>query len=380
MTPTPLARNKYSHGTQMGSSALRGLGIDSQFLDKAAALIGAAGAYNSWKVYRSALNKIKAAEAKYSVNLNFPWGTIELINFVLCCASDDLRASTVRNYISQIKKSHTLSSFPWVPDNTLANAIIKGLENTTDPGRRRVAVTPRMLLLFKEKLIEKKKEWVRHDRRALWALICCLWAGSFRSSELLSPTTTGFITEETFTWGRMRDCAGLVDGAVTRWISVKLLKPKEFRAGREGVNVELFQVEAVWDPVEAMDQYRKDNIHREMSDMPVFRWAGGENITNKFLNSFIRNCSISMAEYPPNSFLASHSFRAGIVSIMGAMGCEESLIKTVGRWAGNSWVQYAKSGRSIRKSDQLYIQSRAAKDFADWSPVPVLVEEKETEE
>ena len=169
-----------------------------------------------------------------------------------------------------------------------------------------------------------------------------LVGGLIRCSELLSPTSTGYITEETFMWSRMRDCAGLVDGTMTRWLTVRLLKSKEFRAGREGVNVELFQIEA-------MDRYRRDNILGEVDTMPVFCWASGENLTNKFLNNFIKDCAIPMSEYPPNSYLATYSFRAGIVSIMGAMGCEESLIKSVGRWAGNSSVQYAKCVRSIRK-------------------------------
>ena len=363
----------------MGTGALRDLGIDPQFMEKAATLIGASGAWNSLKTHKSALNKVRAAETKYSISLDFPWSSVELVHFTLACASDGLKAATVRTYVSQVKKAHTLNNIPWSPDSALSNAIIKGLENTTDPSRRRIAITPRMLVLFKTKIYESRKTWPRHDRRALWALISWLWSGSFRCSELVAPTLTGYMGEETFTWRNMYEGAGRIDGKMTRWFTVKLLKPKEHRAGKAGVNIELFSVMSPWDPVEAMDQFRKVNIHKEQPELPVFRWASGVNITRAFVNKFIKNCGVSLDEYPEEVYLGTHSFRAGIVSLMGAMGCEESLIKSVGRWGGDSWIRYAKSGRSIRKSDQLNIQTRAAGEFKDWSPIPVLVEEFEEE-
>ena len=360
--------------------AVSNLGIDPQFCEKAARLIGASGSWNTVKVHKSALNKIKAAESKYSVSLEMPWGTRELVNFTMCCASDNLRASTVRNYVSQIKKAHALASHPWSPDLVLFNSLVRGMENTSDPGKRRIAVTPRMLVAFKQKILEMKDSWTQHDRRALWAIICCLWSGSFRSSELLAPTATGYLLEETFTWSKLEKHMDWVEGSRVAWYSILLLKPKEFRAGKNGVRVELFSIPAVWDPVQAINSFRRDNVFKEDKDLPVFRWQSGANVTVRFINSFIKSCGISLDGYPGDASLSSHSFRAGIVSMMGAMGYEETLIKAVGRWGGDSWLRYAKSGRSIRKSDQYKIQRRAAEDYLEWTPISVMVEEFETEE
>ena len=49
------------------------LGINPQFRDRAMTLIGASGAWNSIRVHKTALNKIKAVESKYSVCLDMPW-------------------------------------------------------------------------------------------------------------------------------------------------------------------------------------------------------------------------------------------------------------------------------------------------------------------
>ena len=68
------------------------------------------------------------------------------------------------------------------------------------------------------------------------------------------------------------------------------------------------------------------------------------------------------------------------MSLMGSMGEPEDLIKSVGRWSSNAWVAYAKTGRSVRKSDQLRIQNLAATEYESWEPVPILVEIREEED
>merc|ERR1711911_194294 len=76
-----------------------------------------------------------------------------------------------------------------------------------------------------------------------------------------------------------------VDGSRVAWYSILLLKPKEFRAGKNGVRVELFSIPAVWDPVQAINSFRRDNVFKEDKDLPVFRWQSGANVTVRFLNS-----------------------------------------------------------------------------------------------
>ena len=149
---------------------VRDLGVDGQFRDTAVRLLGAAGSFNTIKVHRAAMNKISSIEEKYGVDLELPWNSKKLANFALSCVTDDLKASTIKNYVSQIKKGHMLSNLPWNPDMALFNSLMKGRENTTDPELRRIAVTPRMLVSFWKKLLEMKAKWTRHDRRALWAV------------------------------------------------------------------------------------------------------------------------------------------------------------------------------------------------------------------
>ena len=378
-TPRVLAKNKYAHGIRSGRRGLVSLGVNRNLLDRAEALMGAASAFRTLKVQKSALSKINGIETKLGVSLNFPWTTVSVVHFVLGCALDNLRASTTRNYLSQIKKSHVQGGMTWDPDMSIPNSLLRGMNNT-EPGRKkRIAVTPKMMLMIWEDL-KKKTEWARHDRRVMWMLVCFLWSGSFRVSEMLSPTASGFLEEEAFTWARLSENRGKVGEENIVWLGVKLLKPKEFREGRGGVNVELFELgdSMKWCPVRAHRKFLEDCAWTRTKDSPVFRWKSGRNITPEALNNYIRTVALDLSDYPADSSVTSHSFRAGIVSLMGAMGEPEDLIKSIGRWSSNSWMLYAKTGRSVRLDDQLRVQREAASRFSDWRPIPVLLEEEES--
>ena len=123
----------------------------------------------------------------------------------------------------------------------------------------------------------------------------------------------------------------------------------------------------------ALEKFKKDCVVKKERE-PVFRLVSGKNLTADMLNSYIKSVATLLGGYPSDSGVTSHSFRAGIVSLMGAMGEAEDLIKTVGCWTSDSWMLYAKSGRSVQLSDQMRIQKKAAEDFRSWRPVPVMVE------
>ena len=348
-------------------------------MDQAALLLGASKAYNSLKTRRTALRKVESVEARYGVELTFPWSTGSVMNFIMGCWRDGLRPNSIRTYLSQVKSAHQAGSLPWDPDMYLPNQIMRGMFNSAEPGRRRIAVTPAMMTSMFLHLHSKKDSWSLHDRRMVWALLSALWAGSFRSSELLSPTESGFISEETFCWSRMTEKGGLVDGKWTSWFEIKLLRPKEYKEGRSnGVLVELFHIpESRWCPVTAMRAYMGDNKLGQEDNTPVFRWRSGRCVTGKAINAFIKEACGQLSEYPGNCYLATHSFRAGIATILGAMGVEEDKIQSIGRWQSSAWVRYAKEGRSVRKQDQLAMQRAASGQFLTWSAIPVLVENQE---
>ena len=369
--PAEIVRNKYSHGIMGPTVGLEAINVDPRFMETATSLMGASLAKNSMKVRNSAMNKIRRVEEEFGIRLHLPWSTSEATNFILACVKTNLRPNTIRNYVSQIKMLHESQGLHWGVKMAIPESILRGLENTKEVGNKRIAVTPGMLRSMK--MAVRDSGWCQQDRRMFWLLLAFLWSGSFRISELLAPTETGFIGEETACWSRLSTGDSMICGKKIRWVAIKLLNPKEARSGRRnGVNIEMFDVASMWNPVEAMDKLMNCKQVDRSPDMPIFRWKSGRLITARFLNSWIRDSQKDALGYPGSSLITSHSFRAGIVTVLGALGVNEEKIKEVGRWHSEAWLRYTKMGRSVRAADQMEIQQLVVDKAMGFSHIPVV--------
>lgn len=124
--PRVLATTKYAHGLTLNVGSVNRWGLSTQFVGKAQELLGASRSYNTMRVARSALNKVSAIEDEFGVDLSFPWNLSSSANFVMGAVEMGLRASSIRNYCSQIKQAHLDGGFEWRVDMSLANRLLRG--------------------------------------------------------------------------------------------------------------------------------------------------------------------------------------------------------------------------------------------------------------
>ena len=124
--PRVLAMTKYSHGMSLDVGSVNRWGLSTHFVGRAQELLGAARAFNTIRVAKSALNKVAAVEDEFGVDLSFPWNLSSSANFVMGAVEMGLRASTIRNYCSQIKQAHLDAGFEWKVDMSLANRLLRG--------------------------------------------------------------------------------------------------------------------------------------------------------------------------------------------------------------------------------------------------------------
>ena len=75
--------------------------------------------------------------------------------------------------------------------------------------------------------------------------------------------------------------------------------------------------------------------------------------------------------YPGDIGVTSHCFRAGVTTMLGQMGADPELIKSVGRWSSESWRVYCRSGRSTRLEDHLMIHGMVA-NYVGFSSVQLV--------
>ena len=82
-------------------------------------------------------------------------------------------------------------------------------------------------------------------------------------------------------------------------------------------------------------------------------------LTPSQLNSTIQHLLKEEISYLEGT-IATHSFRSGVVTIMGRLGYSEDDIKRQGRWTSEAFRAYLKMGRAIRLEEQYSLATRIA--------------------
>ena len=356
-----------------GDRLMQEWGVEEQFRSAASSLLGAAKAYNTLKVAKSAMLKVAFIEEKYGISLSLPWHGGTCANFVLACVEEGMAVSTIRTYLSLIKSQHLHEGWPWSADQLLANKLLKGRENLSEPGKKRIAITVEMLIFMHDKL-KHDKGLSDRDKRMVWTLFCFLFSGSFRIGELLAHSEHQFVEQQAFLGKRLLVKRGLVRGKQESFLVVKLINPKERRSGMKFVEVELFDIKSPYNPVRAFNKLTEKTNFLLSPDLPVFRWSSGKNVTPRWVNTWLKENMKEFPNYPKDSPISSHSFRAGVVTMLGQMGAPEELIKQVGRWSSDAWINYCREGRVTRVEDQMKVAEMIRSAKGRFSTVAIVDE------
>lgn len=242
----------------------------------------------------------------HSIDLSFPWSNRQLLNFITCCSMEGLKYTTVVAYISTVRREHRLAGFSFTADDGWSAMLLKGMKTSTPVRDKRVAVTPRILWILKQRI--KASDMSKYNKLMLWCIAVFMFFGAFRVNEILSSCSRTFmdntLTGKNITWSDEDDAPA------RSWISVALLAPKEKRQ-YETVKVELLGLEdPVFCPVTAWRKWRSraDRVVPLDSDLPVFRFDSGMIVTGAWLNSKLQSLLRWDIDYTSHGVL-THSFR-----------------------------------------------------------------------
>ena len=119
-----------------------------------------------------------------------------------------------------------------------------------------------------------------------------------------------------------------------------LKSPKERRIGN-GVKLEIFANGSFCCPVQAWKSWTKKVILTE--GKPVFMKTSTKCFTGKEFNKILTKLLTDLTE-GTDAVVKSHSFRSGVATEMGRMGCSEAEIMAQGRWSSQAFKAYIKMG------------------------------------
>ena len=300
-------------------------------------LQGTAVAANTWKKYKSALNKYSLFCASCTATLTWPIPTQNINGFVMWCLEDaKLQPDTVKAYIFSLSHLQQVMGFGSIAfsKNLIAKLLIKGSKNwnaTYGPIKRRDTVT--FIRLKKIRRAIFRTSWTDFNKLAFWCLCLVAFYGSFRLGELMAKKegkfdkTTTFLTKHA-TYDREKN-------VWTMWIK----SPKSGNA--QGENVYLFPVHShKFCPVRVLRKYVKQKACKGLNDpqLPFFRWNSGTNITIKKVNSILRHI------FPlcKGVKITGHCFRSGLISSAGNLPdvINDTHIKGWGRWRSDTFLRY----------------------------------------
>ena len=349
---TAYESGKYSSWGHVNRNDMLIRGIPEQYADTYAAAFNGSKARNTWKQRGVILRTIGRCERDSGVILGLPWGARELQVFVGWCLEEQLSGSTINQYVSNVRTLHRdwqlkMDDTDWV----FLSQVIKGHDNLRTPYPGRVTITPELLFEFKKRLSKSKMSVP--NRRMIWVVVTALFQGCFRVGELVSPSKTQFCPDSTLRSQDVKITSCRVGGKEVSMLLVSLRRPKEARGKRQNVEVEIFDLgeNCFYSCPRAWKKWRESSQLELVDSLPVFRWENGTLLTAQDLNKLLKEYLMDKVGNN-GGYVATHSFRAGMVSVMGRLGYTDEEIKRQGRWASDCFLDYVKLGRAARLQEQ----------------------------
>ena len=200
-----------------------------------------------------------------------------------------------------------------------------------------------MVLLEAE--LEDKEDWSEQYKSMFWAVATLAFFGAFRVGELLSKKANSIDVDQDLLLKDVKLVKRMVGKTKKEILEVNLKSPKEAKMNTKGIKVEVFSNRSRLCPVKAFLHYKQvvgvKNLNSAAFRLPRLRLAYRHDRFNKDLKALL--CG-----HLPYGSITGHSFRAGLSTLLGRAGFGDDEIKALGRWSGDSFLRYIKSGRMTR--------------------------------
>ena len=269
----------------------------------------------------------------------FPLSEDQLCTFVAFLMDEGLQHTSIKGYLSAIRRLQIVgglgdpfaASWPLL-EYTLRGIKLRQAKDKNSRTKKRLPITPGILRKLRE-VWGKEAHLV--DNIMLWAVCCMCFCGFLRSGEVTLTSSREFDPEADLSEGDIA-LDDLVNPTVFR-VHIKASKTDPFQ---QGVNVYLGATGKDLCPVAAVSAYL---AVRGVIPGPFFRFASGTALTREALVKQLRS-ALAKFDVDVRQYLG-HSFRIGAVTTVAAVGLEDSLIKTLGRWQSAAYQLYVRLPR-----------------------------------
>ena len=330
------------------------------------ALVSAANfslAAGTFKSYGTAERHIIRCEKETKVKLRIPFGERETLTYIGWLINNrKVSSKTVEKYLAGLRMVHMKEGHN-VPAlrPEIVKTILTGLAQKERVDLRlgkkaeRLPVTVSVLELIRHELI--KSDWPVARKRMILTVCYLAFFGSFRIHEILARGNMEFDIQTTLLGNNL--CIEYWPEKKTKVMKVWLKSPKELRHGT-GIMVEIFPTNNHLCPIRAFEKWSKISKISKTKVKPIFRLEDGSNYTGKRFNDDLRKLLAKHLDYKKGKIL-SHSFRAGLATMMAKLGYSDEEIMRTGRWNSSAFLAYCKLGRVKRMAVAQEMAARLSK-------------------
>lgn len=302
---------------------------------------------STWSSYTTAEKMLQTCCTDTERTLSYPLEQDDILFFIGWLNNRGLSSSTISCYISALRQVHLSKGVqPPLLCTDLVNQILAGKKHIDNTERKigpvRIPVTPTLLRILKLQ-ISLDPTICQHDRVLLWFVCSLAFHGSFRMGELLSRKTLIFDPNYSLLQRDVR-CKGTeINGIKVNFIQISLKSTKT--SATTTTVVDVFSTNNDICPFKAYTKWSK--VITETPSLPAFQLRSGKLLTGTFLNKKLKFWLADYLDFSKTS-VSGHSFRAGLVSVLGSLGFEDHNLKTIGRWSSRAFELYTKLPRTKR--------------------------------
>ena len=258
-----------------------------------------------------------------------PASRILILTFIANCTGV-YSGATVRNYVAGIHAWHTLHGAPWTMEEDELKALLKGADKRAPPGSKRpkrhpVLVTFLMAAKGKLNLSEPLDA-------AVWACVTTTFFAAARLGEFTLPNLTAFQAERHVKPSDVRRDEDRHGHKVT-----VIHLPSTKVAPLEGEDVYWAAQTGTVDPEEALENHMQ--VNKPDANGHLFAWRhrqGTRVLTKKDPLRRMDEVAASLGEIP----MKGHGLRIGATLEYLLRGVPFDVVKSIGRWSGDSFKLY----------------------------------------
>lgn len=251
--------------------------------------------------------------------------------------------STIRNYVSGVRAWHILNRLLWELDKPTMDTILKAADIDTPASSKRSTrppITVAMLAAFRDKL-----DLMNSRDAAIWACAVCAFYGVARLGELTVKKVRGADTKK-----MVRPHHYAMHQTDRHGNKVNsLFIPFTKAAGSKGEPISFAKQNGLTDPEEAMDNHLRVNKPADSEHLFTHVFNGRRTPLSKYIFlERIKGIARTLApEDPAFSQVFGHSFRIGGTLEYLLRGIPFQVVKTMGRWASDSFQLYLRQHAQI---------------------------------